>query len=291
MLGKMGNYKINMKYFTIALLLTCSLLAFGQNDSGKDKDGNFGYTGGSFNTMQAVDSKPIKTWLKWARFHSSKDLDSILNMVNEKIVIEMPNSDKVQGKKAYRALLEKEFAEKDIYFDGYWAIPIHAVWDSNNSSWTSWRYQYRTVIDGKSHVSKSHAGIYIVDDSIQYVEIISNEVPLVEITFRVDMSQAPELAKKGVYVNGTFNNWCGSCNKMADDDGDGIYEAKVLVNKGKIEYKFTIDGWAQNETFEPETPRTRTTVDGDKVFTNRVWSTSDGQLLPVVCYNQTAACR
>jgi len=282
-----------MKYFFLIIYTLFGLNAlFAQKgDSSNFDQVTFGYTGGNFNTMRAVDSKPLKTWLKWARFHSSKDLDSILNMVNEKIVIELPNSDKVQGKKAYRALLEKEFAEKDIYFDSYWAIPIHAVWDSNNSSWTSWRYQYRTVVNGKSNVSKSHAGIYIVDDSIQFVEIISNEIPLVEITFRVDMGQEPELAKKGVYVNGTFNNWCGSCNKMADDDGDGIYEAKVLVNKGRIEYKFTIDGWAQNETFEPKTPRTRTTVDGDKVFTNRVWFTSDGLLLPVVCYNQTAACK
>ena len=36
---------------------------------------------------------------------------------------------------------------------------------------------------------------------------------------------------------------------MADGNGDGIYDATVELPADTIEYKFTLDGWANQENF------------------------------------------
>ena len=47
----------------------------------------------------------------------------------------------------------------------------------------------------------------------------------------------------GVYVNGTFNGWCGTCNQLLDDNGDGIYEGYIPLPADSIEFLYTTDGW------------------------------------------------
>lgn len=52
----------------------------------------------------------------------------------------------------------------------------------------------------------------------------------------------------GVFVNGSFNNWCGSCNPMTNVSGS-LWEVTLPLNPGGIEYKFTVDGWNDQENF------------------------------------------
>ena len=40
------------------------------------------------------------------------------------------------------------------------------------------------------------------------------------VTFQVDMSQQSGFTTPE--VNGSFNNWCGNCFQMSDDNGDNI---------------------------------------------------------------------
>ena len=40
-----------------------------------------------------------------------------------------------------------------------------------------------------------------------------------------------------------WNAWCGNCNPMTDADGDGIWEATILLLSGSYEYKFSADNW------------------------------------------------
>jgi 1,4-alpha-glucan branching enzyme len=73
---------------------------------------------------------------------------------------------------------------------------------------------------------------------------------------------------------------------MSDDDQDGVYEITVEVPSGEIEYKYTIDGWAVQETFEAGTSCTKTTAE----FTNRVASVESEITLPTVCFNACTTC-
>jgi len=107
-----------------------------------------------------------------------------------------------------------------------------------------------------------------------------------DVTFRVDMSNYSGAAFNEVNLNGTFNNWCGSCAVMTDPDGDMIYELQVTVPMDSIEYKFTLDGWTVDEQFTPG--GTCTYTDGQ--FTNRLHVVTMDETLPAVCWESCDPC-
>ena len=67
------------------------------------------------------------------------------------------------------------------------------------------------------------------------------------VTFNVDMSCAP--AFDNVFVTGPWCGWCANdvYNTMTDDDGDGIYSVTVPDLTGTVEYKYAINGFADQE--------------------------------------------
>ncbi|MBM3428758.1 MAG: hypothetical protein FJX95_08250, partial [Bacteroidetes bacterium] len=69
------------------------------------------------------------------------------------------------------------------------------------------------------------------------------------VTFRVDMNNVSSFSVAN--VNGTFNNWCGACANMTDANGDNIWEITIDLPAGTYEYKFTADGWSQQESLTP----------------------------------------
>jgi hypothetical protein len=107
-----------------------------------------------------------------------------------------------------------------------------------------------------------------------------------DITFQVDMNQYTGSTTNGVFLNGTFNGWCGSCNPMTDADGDGVWEVMLPIANGAIEYKFTVDGWNDQEQFAGGEPCTVT----NGGFTNRSLIVAQATTLPTVCFNSCAAC-
>jgi hypothetical protein len=105
------------------------------------------------------------------------------------------------------------------------------------------------------------------------------------VTFQVDMSQY-EGGFGTVNLNGSFAGWCGGCIAMADDNGDGIYAVTVDLPADTIEYKFTLDGWTNQENFA-EGESCTSTIDG---FTNRSFAVEGDATLPVVCWESCDAC-
>ncbi|MBI1183241.1 T9SS type A sorting domain-containing protein [bacterium] len=106
------------------------------------------------------------------------------------------------------------------------------------------------------------------------------------ITFKVDMNKYTGTYTQ-VNLNGTFNNWCGSCAVMTDDNSDGVYELTVdLTGQTEVEYKFTVDGWTDDEKFAGGESCTKTTGG----FTNRVLTITGDSVLPVVCWQSCSDC-
>lgn len=106
------------------------------------------------------------------------------------------------------------------------------------------------------------------------------------VTFQVDMQlytgsfTAPE-------VNGTFNSWCGNCAAMTDADGDNVWDVTVVLNVGDtVEYKYSHDNWAGQETNDP----TAACTNGNATYTNRVLVVSASDTLDVVCWGSCTAC-
>ena len=105
------------------------------------------------------------------------------------------------------------------------------------------------------------------------------------VVFQVDMNDYSGSYGQ-VNLNGGFNGWCGGCAVMTDDDGDNVYQLEVDLAPGTYEYKFTLDGWSQQEMFEDGDACT-STIDG---FVNRTIDVTGSTTLDVVCYDSCDAC-
>ena len=107
-----------------------------------------------------------------------------------------------------------------------------------------------------------------------------------DVTFHVDMNLYGDLGESTVFVNGSFNGWCGACNPMSDPEGDGIWSVTLPLDPGTIEYKFTVDGWNNQENFAGGESCT-STIDG---YTNRTLTFDADTNLDVVCWGSCEAC-
>ncbi len=117
-----------------------------------------------------------------------------------------------------------------------------------------------------------------------------DQVAPANVTFRVDMNQYAEAyAYDGVFLNGSFNGWCGGCNPMSDDDGDGVWEVTLSLAVGTIEYKFTLDGWNYQEELAgiEGIDACTSLIDG---FTNRSLTFEADVVLDAVCWESCGAC-
>lgn len=74
-----------------------------------------------------------------------------------------------------------------------------------------------------------------------------------------------------VYVNGEnynsqgFGAWCGACGNEMTDMGSGIWETTLSLEEYAYQFKFTVNGWDDQEAFNPGDTQTST----DGTFTNR----------------------
>lgn len=118
-------------------------------------------------------------------------------------------------------------------------------------------------------------------------ESCENTVPIYNVLFKVDMNDYTGPAFSAVDLNGSFNNFCGGCAPMSDDDLDGVYELSVAIEEGTVEYLFTLDAFGTGqEVFQDGDPCT-STIDG---FINRTLDVTGDIELEAVCYNSCNAC-
>ena len=114
-----------------------------------------------------------------------------------------------------------------------------------------------------------------------------NEAPPVLVTysatFSVDMNGV-DLGGETPTINGTFNGWCGSCNELTDEDGDGIWTTTIDLQAGTYEYKFTVGNWVLQEDVPGEC-----SLDPEAANINRAVTITDaGITAPVTPYNGCA---
>ena len=158
----------------------------------------------------------------------------------------------------------------------------------------SWAYKDSTglvVFNGNSWtmggVDCSDGSTTSLSSNCPYPYCSSQSGNNVDITFKIDMSQnldpfnTPEL-------NSTFNNWCGNCNTLTDVDGDEIWELTVSLNPSDtVEYKFSADNWAFQETLDPN----ESCTNGLSNFTNRFLIVpSINTVLDEVCWGSCSPC-
>ena len=62
-------------------------------------------------------------------------------------------------------------------------------------------------------------------------------------------------------VNGTFNNWCGSCWQMSDNDGDNVWDFTTLLAPGIYDFKYSADNWNIQESLDSSLWCVNTVID------------------------------
>lgn len=144
------------------------------------------------------------------------------------------------------------------------------------------------ITDFSGYANRTIEAGSVANDYYGTCDGVCNDVPPPPggtVTFNVDMA-----GYAGTYgtvnLNGSFNGWCGSCATMTDDDGDGVYTLDVELQGGTVEYKFTVDGWTDEEEF-PEGTACTSTIDG---YTNRTLDVTGDAVLPTVCWNECGGC-
>ena len=100
-----------------------------------------------------------------------------------------------------------------------------------------------------------------------------------DVTFIVDMRDYSG-SYNGVYVNGTWNNWCGTCNPMSDPEGDSVWTVTLPLTADSVEYKFTLDGWTGQESLTSGSTCTKTSG----IYTNRFAVLNGDTILPGVAW-------
>ena len=116
------------------------------------------------------------------------------------------------------------------------------------------------------------------------------------VTFRLDMSEYVGPPFSTPEVNGTFNNWCGSCWAMDDSDGDNIWEFTALLAAGDtVEYKFSADNWSMQEDLDSALSCITIAYDPGAAngwgYVNRSQLITSETILDAVCWNECIECQ
>jgi hypothetical protein len=119
------------------------------------------------------------------------------------------------------------------------------------------------------------------------LEIIGGSSEPVDVTLSVDMNNYVGDFTT-VFLSGTFNDWSADSNPLTDDDADGVWTTTVNLDPGSYEYKFQLDGWANQEQFNGYESCTVTDPSGE--FHNRSLVVALEETLPTVCFNSCYAC-
>ena len=251
----------------------------------------FGFAGDREQTFVAGSSESIAIWKQWCALHEKGDVEGITALAAENIRIEAPGGEfTIDGKEALTAFLTQWFDDNEqVRVTPEWGVPLKFINQEGNpinGDWVISGFSLRINDGAETTVEQNHANVYIENGLVQNFRVLHYNVStLAEITLSVDLSSYDgEFSTVGVF--GSFNEWCGSCNPMTDEDGDGVYTTTIKATPGELQYKFILNEQGTEESFESGDPCT-TTVD---IYTNRVLQVEGNITLEPVCFNSCSSC-
>ena len=273
-----------LKFLFFYLISLTSVQAQDQNQ--------FGFAGDREQTFISGNPESIAIWKQWCALHEQGDVDGITALASENIRIEAPGGElTIDGKEELTAFLTQWFEENEqVSVFPEWGVPLKFINQEGNpidGDWVTSGFSLRINNGTETTVEQNHANVYIENGKVQYFRVLQyNKSTLAEVTLSVDLSSYEEnFSSVGVF--GSFNDWCGSCNPMTDEDGDGVYTTTIQAIPGELQYKFILDNQGVEESFESGDPCT-TTVD---IYTNRVLQVEGNMTLDPVCFNSCSSCK
>jgi hypothetical protein len=272
-------------------LLFLSLMALPMIALRAQDASQFGFAGDRENTFIQGSQNSVYIWKQWCALHADGDVEGIVALAADNIRIEAPGGElTIDGKEQLAGFLTNWFAENEqVSVLLEWGVPLKFINQEENpidGDWITSGFSLQVNNGSETTVEQNHANVYIQDNKVQYFRVFQyNASTLASVTLSVDMS-AYEGEYNNVGVFGSFNDWCGTCNTMTDEDGDGVYTTTIEAIPGQLQYKFILDNQAVEESFEPGSPCTETT----DIYTNRVLQVEGNMTLDAVCFNSCTSC-
>ncbi|NQX92535.1 MAG: family 16 glycosylhydrolase [Flavobacteriales bacterium] len=126
---------------------------------------------------------------------------------------------------------------------------------------------------------------------VDYVRVYEATPSNHSVTFNVDMESENLSPSDQVYVTGSFNDWCATCNLMTNG-GNNIWTTSIDLAPGIHEYKFIVNDWSDSfENWTSSQPCTLTTIDNPNVYINRFVNVPfEDYYIPTVCFNTCDNC-
>lgn len=282
--------KINLLIVAISLSALVSCQIEPKKESPElMKMGFVGNNGGAF--IQSNDQS-MENWLEFCELHASKDIEAMMNLCSDSIFVELTDGQKFEGKEAFKEGLINWMANSKVSINQNWGVPltyVNNVDTIDNGTWIVSGHNLVVKSGNNVHTEDNHVNVYMEAGLIQYIKVYTHEITdeeAVDVTFSVNMANYEgEFSSVGVF--GTFNDWCGTCNELLDEDGDLIYEGTATIPVGAVEYKFTLDNQNIEETFNAGTNCTKTT----DIYTNRILTIQEATSLKTVCFNSCDDCQ
>ena len=251
----------------------------------------FGFAGDREQTFIAGSPESVSIWKQWCALHEKGDVEGITALASENIRIEAPGGElTIDGKEELTSFLTQWFeVNEEVRAFPEWGVPLKFINQEGNpidGDWVTSGFSLQINNGTETTVEQNHANVYIENGKIQYFRVLQYKVDtLAEVTLSVDLSSYDgNFSIVGVF--GSFNDWCGSCNPMVDDDGDGVYTTTIQAIPGEIQYKFILDEQGVEENFKSGDPCT-TTID---IYTNRVLQVEGNMTIDPVCFNSCSSC-
>ena len=104
----------------------------------------------------------------------------------------------------------------------------------------------------------------------------------IPVTFSVDMNDANLGPSDRVYLNGSFNSWCGNCNPM-QKNGD-VWSLSLNLPPNKYQYLFTVNGWQRSGGAPLNSACDYQPCDGFPNYGFYLPEGSNAQTLPTYCW-------
>ena len=111
---------------------------------------------------------------------------------------------------------------------------------------------------------------------------------LITVAFSVNVAELNLAPTDVVYLNGTFNDWCGSCAPM-NQNGD-IWEIELNLSPGQHQYLFSINVWDEVGSAPLQSECDFSPCDEYANYGLTISSSSDPIEMATVCWEQCADC-
>ena len=134
---------------------------------------------GEKQNLIAGDVSIIDTYMEFIQAHNDRDIDKIMDMVQDSILIKTQDAQELKGKLIHRQVLEEWFPESNPIWTVRWmATNTVEVKDGENRHWLTTGIEIIETLDEKERKREQILDVNFVGKTIKEVSIYERSKPL-----------------------------------------------------------------------------------------------------------------